>query len=361
MRKLLSNITTACLTLATGLVISALSKSSIHRGKPAKTEAQITTALPSPKPAVTQPPTEDAGTVGLSPYDIEYFISSNPQADLSKLWQRLGIPYLENNSYGRGILQSCSDCKAESFEYDLDGEPGDEVLLRISDRVAESHSYLVFKQVTDRSEHWNLLGHIDAWGKYKSAQHTILISGGRSWLIIQGQGASGSGVALYFDRLFQVTKNGLREIVSYSSGGHQSGEPDGPTKEFSGHVISCEVTEDRAIVTIEFTIEYSTWSVSEQDYVTLFTKRQRAVLTRRPGGGTRIVDRTRSQVSQHEMESIYNIDSMTEEDFLKYNYSQLLEIASGENETRRRWLRSYLKTCGNSPAKRRLTQLLLAN
>lgn len=359
MRRSLSKITIACLTLTLGLVISAIYKSFIHRPRPAKTEAQVSSVLPSPKPAVTQPP-EDAATVGLSPYDIENFIRSNPQADLSKLWQRLGIPSVEDDSYGQGILQSCSQCEAECFEYDLDEELGDEVLLRISDMYAESYSYLVFKQAGDW-RHWKLLGHINAWGKYKPAQHTILMSGGRPWLIIREQGASGSGIALYVDRLFQVSKHGLREIVSYSSDGHQSGESGGPIKDFAGRVISCEMTGDRTIVSIEFTIDYSTWSFSEQEPYPLFTKRQKVVLTTRLGGEKRIVDRTRSQVSQHELESIYNIDSMTEEDFLKYNYSQLREIATGENDTRRHWLRTYLKTCSNSPEKRRLTQLLLAD
>ena len=73
------------------------------------------------------------------------------------------------------------------------------------------------------------------------------------------------------------------------------------------------------------------------------------------------IDLARSQVSQHELESIYNIDSMTEEDFLKYNYSQLLKIAIGENSKEKRWMGTYLKTCGNSPEKRRLTQHLVAD
>ena len=360
MRRFLPNIILSCLTLGLGLLSSTISKSLIHRPKPAKSEAQITSVSPSPKPVITQPPTEGAETVGLSPFDIEYFINSNPQADLPKLWQRLGIPSVQDNSYGRGIEQTCSECEAESFEYDLDGEVGDEVLLRISDRPAESCSYLVFKRV-GYSEHWKLLGHIDAWAKYKSAQHTILLSGGRSWLIIQGQGASGSGVSFYFDRLFKVTKHGLTEIVSYSADGFQSGVSNRPTKSFSGHVISCETTGDRAKVVIEFTVEYSAWTDSELKCISLFTKRQRAVLTRSLSGREPMLDRTRSEVSQHELESIYNIDSMTEEDFLKYNHSQLRQIAAGNDSTRKLWLRTYLKTCSNSPEKRRLTQILLAN
>ncbi len=88
------------------------------------------------------------------------------------------------------------------------------------------------------------------------------------------------------------------------------------------------------------------------------TRKNRSNDNFRIASGKRIVDKTRSQVSQPELETIYNIDSMTEEDFLKYNYPQLLQLLTGGNGTRRRWLPTYLKTCSNSPEKRRLTQPL---
>src|SRR5260370_28965997 len=109
MRRLLPNIILSCLTLGFGLLTSTISKTLIHRPKPAKPEAHMTSVSPSPKPAVTQQPTEDAETVGLSPFDIEYFINSNPQADLSKLWHRLGLPSAKDDSYGMGRLHSCSN------------------------------------------------------------------------------------------------------------------------------------------------------------------------------------------------------------------------------------------------------------
>ena len=48
---------------------------------------------------------------------------------------------------------------------------------------------------------------------------------------------------------------------------------------------------------------------------------------------------------------------MTDEDFLKYNYVQLQQIAVGKDQKRKR-LRTYLETCADIPERRRLRKLL---
>ena len=103
-------------------------------------------------------------------------------------------------------FSECEGCIASVQEYDLDNEPGDETLLKLSDGPMESFRYLVFKH--QRNGKWSLLGHVDAWGKYKDSQSIVLASGGHYWLVIQGQSASGSGVALYENRIFSVSDDG---------------------------------------------------------------------------------------------------------------------------------------------------------
>ncbi len=68
----------------------------------------------------------------------------------------------------------------------------------------------------------------------------------------------------------------------------------------------------------------------------------------------------RSNVSQHELDTVYNIDAMTQEAFLKYNQSQLHNIALGRDRQKKLWLFNYLKTFSDSTKKRTLLQLLQA-
>ncbi len=292
----------------------------------------------------------------LSPYDIETFINETPQANLSQLWQSLGVPTKAQRSNWDWC--HCDNCRAESSEFDLDGESGNEVLLRVAESFGEAYRYLVFKSDNDREERWRLLGYIDAWGKYQEASHMVLLSDGKPWLLIRDQGASGSGVALYIDRLFQVTGRGLKELVAYSSEGHQVGYSHEPARDFLGRISSCEIHDERATITIDYTVTYLMVSGDQLHYIPLLRKQQRAVLVGSLGRKATMLDLNRSSVSRAEVEAVYNIDSLSNEDFLKYNYAELSQISVGRNEQKKEWLRQFLVTCDNTVERRRLAREL---
>jgi hypothetical protein len=304
----------------------------------------------------------------LSPYDIEFFVNAHPQANLAELWQRLGIHRLnlaegwQTYSRAAAFLANCNACSAESFEYDLDDESGSEVLLRIEDRFSESCRYLVFKWL-GRSGSWRLIGHVDHdFGRYSMPQHLIVLSNGKAWLVIKGQGGSGSGVALYFDRLFLVDRGVLKEVMQYSSEGHQSTFTYEPEREFSGRILNCEFRDAIARIEIEFAVKYLRGDLSKptQD-ASLFTKRQRAVFARHLSRKSFALDTTHSDLSQNELDAVYNIDSLTNEGFLKYNFKELSRLATGTDANRKEWLKQFLNVCKNSEEKRRLRTLLASS
>jgi hypothetical protein len=49
---------------------------------------------------------------------------------------------------------------------------------------------------------------------------------------------------------------------------------------------------------------------------------------------------------------------MTGNDLLKYNYRDLLNLATRGNRTQKEWLETYLETCDNNAEKRRLLAAL---
>lgn len=300
-------------------------------------------------------------SLDLSPYEIAVFVESHPEANLKELWRRLGIQGLNfaknwrGNSDPETFMEDCGHCTAETFAYDLDEEPGAEVLLRIADGPSENCRYLVFK---DTDNAWKLLGHIDHdFGRYRMPHHTIILSKGRTWLAIQQQGQSGSGVALYFDRLFLVNRHALQEVMSFTSEGHQSSSSS-PGRAFSGRVLNCELTNGLARIEIEFTVSYlNEWSSGPQPAV-LFTKRRKALFVGKPGRKALAFDAPHSTLSQRELDAVCNIDSLSNEDFLKYNFAELSHIATGTNSQPRKWLEHLLETCDRTADKRRLNLLL---
>jgi hypothetical protein len=342
------------LTVVVGLSASGISKRLqrlVHRSH---VSAQITHSNPLRAQHPVHPP--QSMPRSLAPYDIEMFINDNPQSNLSPLWQSLGVP--TRSQRANWYWDKCGGCRAESFEFDLDNESGNEVLLRVAKRPGEAFRYLVFKLTNDREDRWRLLGYVDAWGKYQEPSHNVLLSDGKPWLLVRDQGASGSGVALYIDRLFQVTGRGLTEVVAYSSEGHQTGFSYEPTREFIGRVSSCEIHDGQAIITIDYQVSYLMTGWDQLHYTPLFQKQQRAVLVRAMKRKSSALDLNRSSLSQPELDAVYNIDSLTSEDFLKYNYDELARLANGSIPEKKNWLREFLKRCEKTIESRRLSQLL---
>jgi hypothetical protein len=243
----------------------------------------------------------------------------------------------------------CANCEAETFEYDLDGQPGSEVMLRIGERSPYVCRYLIFKNVNEK---WKLLGHLDAEGKYRKPQHTILINHGTPWVDIQEQGANGTGVASYVDTVYLVTPSKITRGFAYLSEGSQFGGPGSDNRDFNGRILDCSLRGNVVTVHAQYSVEYF------GDDNLLFSKTHNVVFSERLGGDKYIFDRAHSDISEKEFDAVYDIDSLSDEDFLKYNYAALSEIATGTDLKHKEWLRNFLPNCENTIERRRLSQML---
>ena len=218
--------------------------------------------LSDQSPCPPQPPPSDVFDIKVSevesPYDVKLFLAGY-QGDLTELWKKLGIKTInvhDEQQLDPGkwrFLTECFNCETQEFHHDLDGEPGVEVIIKVQDRSMEAARYLIFKEFDDPVGKWKLLGHLDEMlNKYRSSQHAVVTSGGRSLLIITGQGASGIGVASYGSRMVLVKPDGLQDILHYPNDGHQSRSFDDPSRDFSANLLSCEIEGNLATTQIQF-------------------------------------------------------------------------------------------------------------
>jgi hypothetical protein len=299
---------------------------------------------PSPKstleqPVKEQPYPEDSG---IEPFEIASFIDSHPHADLTPLWERLHIT--------GNFIGVCGWCKASRFEYDLDNDSENEVVLQIKHQVGEFYRYLVFDD--SRRGYSKFLGHIDVTSKYTPSDPLVLVSNGQPFLILQSTAATGSGLAAWLDTIYRVSNSGVRPVATYLSKVHQSGGVNFPHKVFVGRPLSCEIKNGHAILNLSYTVEYSGGDIP------LFSKTQKAILVGSVGNEESFLDTAHSEMSQHEFDSIYQVDSMGAEEFLQYNHSELRAIAAGHNVGQKKWLNHFLNTCEPSGVKRELLGLL---
>lgn len=316
-------------------------------------EAQTQEAQTSSSP-LSQTDVSKAQLDSLSPYQMRSFVIAHRNSQLTELWQRLGIRFQyageRVSKHPDGFLNKCIGCEAEVFENELDDEPGREVLLRVSDNLQESCRYLVFKRVGNRSsDKWKFLGNIDHdFGRYRMPQHLVLLSGGTSWLAIEVQESSGNYFVSYSSRLFKVNNNGLRELLTFPTEGHQRGVSAEPHREFSSRLVSCDIKSGITTAEIEFSVSYSPDKL-------LWQKRQKAVF--RGYSGKLSLDPRASDLTKEELEAVYK-NPLSNEDLLKYNLDELKRIAEqGPNEDKV-WLREFLKQCDNTREKMRLLDAL---
>jgi hypothetical protein len=353
MRKLSLRILVGLVTLGISVGSSWLLRH-VRELRPTPAEAApCLTAAPPSTPAVfvvNDDHAEYPDDKPLSPWEIYFFIDSHPRAKLGGLWTRLHVKADETRV---SDFSECGGCSVKLDWYDLDAEPGDEALLKISD--GEFYRYLVFKAVGDGDD-FKFIGHVDEWGKYEEPQSYVVISGGLTWLVSRGQSASGSGVAYYHNQVFEVNNNRLKEVASYECEGSQSGWDGWPTKWFTTRILDVQKSRTQTRVKVEFNIEYS-WSTLSDKELTLFSKRQVAVFVSTHHSAS-VLDLGESTVTQRELEHIYTVDSMTEHDFLKYNLSELLNLARRGNKAQKNWLKEFLERCDGSAEKRQLQAAL---
>jgi hypothetical protein len=353
MRKLSLRILVALTTL----IISVSSSWLLHRlrhPKPLPAEpVPCSTSSPSPQTEAVPYEADNAeypDESPLSPWEISWFIDEHPEAKLDRLWERLHVQGGEYSNFSE-----CGNCAARLEWYDLDNKPGDEAVLKISDDASESYRYLVFKPI-DETGNFRFIGHIDEWGKYRESQSFVAVGGGRSWLVTQGQSASGCGVAYYHNRVFEMAQNRLIEVASYQREGYQSEENEWPIRKFSTRILDIRKQGGRTRIKVEFNSEYLTWFGGDTP-MPLFSKRQLAVFVSSHNSNG-VLDPNESTVTPRELEHMYEVDSMTENDFLKYNLSELLTLAARGDRAQKAWLKSLLKTCGNGAEKQRLLAAL---
>lgn len=348
MRRSMFSFFLALVTFSSGIAMTRLMRAAFRplAAKATCSIANVDQPLPVKR---VEPPQEryQQKLRSLSPYDIEFFINADPQADIQDIWQRLGIDskYNGDDKYNyvsnQGFFSKCHGCKAETYEYDLDGEYGSEVLLRIEDRLQEACRYLIFKY-SGRGNDGEFIGHIDHdFGRYRMPQHRIIVSGGETYLVVQVQGGSGSGVSLYYDKIFQVRRSRVKEIVSYASEGHQSTTTDNPSREFAGRILNCQTKRNVTTVEVEFIVSYYNDFNTDEGRL-MWTKKQKAVFRRRFKSKNAILDRSESNVTEDEIESVYTIDSLSDGEFLRYNSKELGLIASGRETKHKEWLRQFL-------------------
>jgi len=259
-----------------------------------------------------------------NPYELAYSIDGRSDLEMDALWRRLRV-----KSEYKDFFSTCNSCKADAFTFNLDDSPQNEVIVRIANGMEECR-YLVFKQIDSDAEKYKLIANIDSnFGRYEMPSHHFVVNEGRAYLLVRVQTASGSGVATYAYRLFRVYHGRLEELLDFPADGHEAMSIFDPIREWSTRVRSITPISGGATrVELDLTINYNVEDYNGDGSIGegRWTRRERAAYIKPAGNREARLDKRSSTVTEHQIESEFNIDSLDNNDLARYNRAQLRRI-----------------------------------
>lgn len=299
----------------------------------------------------------------VSPYEIKRQIDDynrgdgDKEQDLEAVWKKLRIDSPDTDQ--------CPGCvQVELFVVEIDGKPGTEVILKLELGNHNCCRYLIFNQttITTRSRKettWKFIGKIDHdFNRYEMAEHRIFHNHDTRLLIIRGQTASGTGVASYDDTWYQVSEDGIKKVLTSMNSGHLD-MAGGFARDVEATVITRRSAREPRSIEIEYAVRYVSTDNSRSEKMELFTKQQRINYVWDSDIKEYVFDSSRSEISEDELDVVYNLGSMSNEEFLKCNLDELNKIAIGRSSWRREWLRKFLATCSDTKERELLEHTLL--
>jgi hypothetical protein len=293
---------------------------------------------------------EDLAKAAKSPYEIARFVDTHVIFDWEPLWKALGIPK------DQVLIQPCGtmggprrDCSEELVTV-LD--PFQVILILRMDLFSQEVYLRFFRQSgPDSAGPWRFGGSYNPPAKYFAPRHRLLRFGKRPFLLVTGQGISGSDWSSEVEDWMDLSSPKFEPVFSLTTQGHYSGLPDRVGLETNATVVAME-TDPVERLEVAYDVRFT-------HNREVFANRSDAAVYVRHGGSFSF-DAARSKTAEADIENLYNIgdDHPSNEEYLRYLLVDLRKIATGPKSELKDWLERFLKVCGDTVEKRELQALL---
>jgi hypothetical protein len=342
--------------LSLGLLLSPQAGSnSDHLGRGLKSSAQ------KPEQSRSEPGINGRHILkpeSLSPYLIEWYIDVNEDVDLRQIWRLLKIEISDPASYRCG-----GNCNAETFEIDnSDDGRGETVALKISFETGDFYQYLIFRKekIESAREEWRLIGNIESRGqKYAPPLHRIERADNRAWFIIRELWNQGPKAKAYADVWYEIKERELKRVLSYPVEGHNAPCQKEPRRSYKSILLRYGLENGAYTVPVQFLVSYDISDCSKgEDSHSLFTKAQKAYYVWSAEKEQFVLDKSRSEITEREIGSVYHAEGLSYEMFVEYNFNELLEMARAGDAKQKDWLRKTLNNLADSQRKAALWKTL---
>lgn len=311
------------------------------------------------RPASQEPDERSLKPGPLSPYLIEWFIDINEDADLREVWRLLKI-----EPPGDGPYNCRGGCEAETFELETADEARRKtVALKISFEAADYYAHLIFrkKDHDQGKDDWTFLGRIETPPQRDGPpRHRVETGDGRTWFVVREMWGRGSGVIAYGDVWHEIKEERVEQVVAYPVEGHNTPCPTALGRSYKTVLLRHDLENGVYTIPVQFIVSYNIADCGKgNDSQPLFARSQKAYFVWDAGRGKFVLDTSRSDVTQKELDTVYRLEGLSHEKFVEYNLDDLLKIAGGNDSKKKEWLRQFLTGLKASSFKTALRRALL--
>lgn len=289
----------------------------------------------------------------VSPYLIEMYIDINEDVDLREIWRRLGVE--------TSVPYKCSECMSETFDIETIGDESKVVALKISPGDASYHQYLIFRKAkSSTKEDWAFIGNIDSVNQpYAPPAHRIEIAEDRVWFVLREAWGRRSGMGAYGEVWYEIKEREVKRVLSYPVEGKN--EPCGQNPGYSYKSILTRHGSLNGAYTVPIHLLIS-YNISDcqrgKDSHVLFAKEQKAYYVWNDTQKQFVLDATQSDVTEKEIGSLFSAEGPSPEEFVEYNFDQLVNIAKSDDATKKDWLKRFMNSLKDSPRKKALREAI---
>lgn len=323
--------------------------------------ARLNTVQASPTPTIAPTPMSTPAPIPqrlrrgpVSPYEIRDYVlkyRSESGFSLNEYWRKLRVDDGDMGWYG---VESIA-----LFHLALDELPGDETVLRLfNDGLCR---YLVFKPVVLRQrKSWKFLGVIESYQRWKPSRHRLVNTATQRWLAITYLAGHGSGYGLNHEDWYAINSSGIKKVLSYPTNRFTMGWQLMPEMASDSTVLKVSEEEGVATISMRFSVNYSTYDEKRNSSkeILLWQTNQLVTYQQSPGSKRFLFDRAHSQITQREMNVIYDGEGTSNDEVVRYNYPQLVRLSNSKRKAVKEWLKGFLTVCSDSPRQRSLLRRL---
>lgn len=308
--------------------------------------------VPNVRPTPTVEALKDE-ELPFSPFEIRKLIENKKRVDISALWERIGLD--------ADVFTSVSEFEFDAATVLIDGDNLNDSVLNVwSGVLAKSRLVLLRRQAVFNlpQDEWKLIGYVDiADQQYGPSEYQIVNGKPMKWLVVKELTGRGTGVSTYEDRWYEIKPGALKSLLNYVSRGHDINNQLGD-RTFSAKMTAFNDKE----IAVEYTVEWTSIFFEElPDYKDAISQSKKAYYTWDNLKGQFVYNKSKSEISEQEIEEVYSFDTINDDLYFKYTFPNLKEIAEKGTPEQKKWLALVLDKLVDSSQKRQLQTLLEQN